>query len=137
MSTYKTFRVFGEEIEILIDGNTSKGTVTVLTQTSPPGGGPPLHSHTYEDETFTVLQGEFELFDGTSWQPLPKGQAFFAPRGGVHSFRNSGTTEGKMLIYASPAGMDDYLEQISPLSVPNDLEELKKISQRFGIQFVE
>ncbi|HEX4021366.1 MAG TPA: cupin domain-containing protein [Acidobacteriaceae bacterium] len=136
MAAIKTFKVLGETVEILVNRQVSGGGAAVMTQLSPPGGGPPPHVHTREDETFTVLEGEFELFDGTAWRSLRRGEVFFAQRGKPHAFRNSGSTDGKMLIFISPAGFEEYLEEISPLAMPQDMEKLQQISERFGIRFV-
>lgn len=135
MPVLKSFPVFGEQVEVLIDGKTSDGLVAVVTQVSPPGGGPPPHLHTREDETFTVVEGEFEIFNGTSWVPLRQGESFFGPRGITHTFRNSGKTVGKIHVVVHPAGMDEYLERISVLRMPEDHEELTRISDAYGISF--
>jgi quercetin dioxygenase-like cupin family protein len=131
----KSFTVLGEPVEILVDSQMTNGAFTVLTQTSPPGGGPPPHSHTREDEIFTVLEGDFELFDGTKWNPLPQGASARGARGGVHAFRNCGETPGKMQIIVSPAGFEKYLEEISPLTLPQDMHRLLQISECHGITF--
>ena len=106
----KKFEVLGEPVEILVDGEQSQGSMIILRQTCPPGGGPPPHRHTLEDESFTVADGEFEVFDGSAWHPLPRGEVYFSRRGSVHGFRNSGTTTGRILVSASPAGMENYLQ---------------------------
>jgi hypothetical protein len=41
-----------------------------------------------------------------------------------------------MLIFVSPAGLEKYLEEISPLSVPDDMRQVLAISERYGISFV-
>jgi hypothetical protein len=60
-----------------------------------------------------------------------------AKRGGVHTFRNAGTTTGKMLVFVTPAGMEKYLDEISVLTIPQDVEQLMAISVRPGIAFVQ
>ncbi len=135
MAPVKTFKVFGEPVEVLVSGEMTGGLSTTLTQTSPPGGGPPPHLHLNEDETFFVLEGEYEfLWDG-EWHPIAHGETVFARRGSVHTFRNAGTTTGKILIFVAPAGLDKYLEEISPLAIPQDMAELLAISERYGISF--
>ncbi len=131
----KSFTVLGEPVEILADGQMTNGAFAVLTQTSPPGGGPPPHSHAREDEIFTVLSGDFELFDGTKWHPLPQGASARGVRGGVHAFRNCGDADGTIQITAWPAGFEKYLEEISPLTLPQDMDRLLQISERHGITF--
>ena len=132
----KSFKVFGEPVSILVTGEMSGGRVAVVTQVSPRGGGPPPHVHTREDETFTVLDGEFEIFDGLVWHPLHAGDSYFAERGKAHTFRSVGPKDGTIHVVVSPAGMDEYLEHISRLSIPQDLPELTRISEEFGVSFL-
>jgi hypothetical protein len=56
-------------------------------------------------------------------------------RGAVHTFRNSGPGPGKILIVISPAGFEKYLEEISVLSIPQDMPQLRAISDRYGVKF--
>ncbi len=135
MQAETTFNVFGDPVEVIVAAEATNGTFSVVTQTCQPGGGPPPHRHTKEDEVFTTLEGEFELFDGTSWHPLPRGGVRYALRGSVHTFRNSGSSVGKILIVATPGGLDRYLRDISPLVMPNDLANLITISNPYGITF--
>ena len=135
MKPLKSFTVLGEPVEVLVDGQMTNGAFSVITQTSPPGGGPPPHSHANEDEIFTAIDGDFELFDGTAWHPLPQGSTTRALRGGVHSFRNSSGRHAKMQVIISPAGFEEYLEEISPLALPQDLDKLLQISAEYGITF--
>ena len=137
MNAVKTFKVFGEPVEVLVSGEMTGGLSATITQTSPPGGGPPPHSHTREDETFFVLEGEYELLQDGAWNKIPGGRAVHAKRGGVHTFRNAGATTGKMLIFVAPAGMEKYLEEISLLSVPQDMAQLLAISERYGVSFAQ
>jgi quercetin dioxygenase-like cupin family protein len=135
MHGLKTFKVLGEPIEILIPGEATGGLSTTLTQTSPPGGGPPPHSHVHEDETFYVLEGEYQFLQDGQWLKPTPGQAVYAKRGSVHTFRNVGTGTGKMLIFITPSGIEKYFEEISSLSIPEDMARLLAISERYGISF--
>ncbi len=135
MSAVKTFKVFGEPVEVLVPGELTGGRSTTTTQISPPGGGPPPHMHTNEDETFYVLEGEYEFLQDGAWRKVEPGRAIQAMRGSVHTFRNCGTTHGKMLVFISPSGLEKYLEEISVLSIPDDIEKLLAISERYGISF--
>ena len=95
MSPVKTFKVFGEPVEVLVSGEMTGGLSTTLTQTSPPGGGPPPHLHLNEDETFFVLEGKYEFLRDGEWHAIAHGETVLAKRGSVHTFRNAGTTTGK------------------------------------------
>jgi quercetin dioxygenase-like cupin family protein len=122
--------VFGEPVEILISGEMTGGRSATLTQTSPPGGGPPSHSHLNEDETFYVLEGEYEFLLDGEWRRSIPGQAIQVMRGSVHTFRNVGAASGKMLVFISPAGLGKYLEEISTPSVSEDMPQILAISDR-------
>lgn len=136
MKPLRTFKVFGEPVEVLTDSQLTGGKSATLTQTSPPGGGPPPHMHQHEDETFFVLEGDYEFLTGGVWKPVPAGETVHALRGSVHTFRNAGSTAGRILVFVAPAGMEKYLEEISPLSIPDDMPQILAISERYGISFV-
>lgn len=135
MEPIKSFPVFGEPVDILVSGEMTGGSSTTMIQTSPPGGGPPPHSHRYENETFFVIDGEYEFLDDGVWRRVEPGQTVHKSPGSLHTFRNVGTTVGKMLVFVTPAGFEKYLEEISPLSMPQDLVKVLAISERFGISF--
>jgi len=135
MSPIRTFHVFGERIDVVVDFATSNGASATIIQHVPAGGGPPPHSHTKEDETFTILEGEFEVLKDGNWQPVAKGEAAYGPRGLVHTFRNTGTSPGRVLIFITPAGFENYLEAISPLSPATDMPKILEISSKYGITF--
>jgi quercetin dioxygenase-like cupin family protein len=135
MKPVKTFDVFGEPAEILVNGAMSKGTAAVLVQMNSPGSGPPPHRHTNEDETFTVLEGDFEFFSDGRWSRIPVGEVVFAPRGFVHTYRNAGTSTGRILVFVSPSGFEDYLEEVGSFSPATDMAKIIEISARYGISF--
>ncbi len=92
--------------------------------------------HTLEDETFTVLQGELEIYDGVTWHSLHQGESYFVERGTPHSFRSVGPSDGKLHVVISPSGIEAFLEQISPLSVPADMAELVRIAKSYEVSFL-
>jgi uncharacterized cupin superfamily protein len=134
MPVLKSFRVFGDPVEINADGANGT-TLNAGTQTCQPGGGPPPHLHLYEDEFFLPVYGKFEMFDGDSWTPLTT-SGHFAGRGTVHTFRNCGQTEGKISFICTPGRFPEYMELISTLSLPQDMQKLVDLSAGYGITFV-
>jgi quercetin dioxygenase-like cupin family protein len=136
MKPVKTFKVFGETVEILVTSESTNNSFCMLVQTSPPGGGPPPHFHRFEDEIFTVVEGEYEIFDDKRWTRLPPGEHAHTLRNQPHTFRNCGKTEGKMLCVAIDGRLDEYLEAISPLEIPKDMPQILEISEKYGIAFL-
>jgi quercetin dioxygenase-like cupin family protein len=135
MTAVKSFPVLGDHVDMLVTQDMTGGASATLVETSPPGGGPPPHQHQNEDETFFVVEGEYEFLVDGQWVKASTGDSCYRARGTVHTFRNCGATTGKILIFVTPGGFQSYLEEISPLSVPDDLAKLIEISNRYGIAF--
>jgi quercetin dioxygenase-like cupin family protein len=135
MTAIKSFPVLGDHVDMLVTQDMTGGASATLLETSPAGGGPPPHQHQNEDETFFVVEGDYEFLVDGQWVKASPGDSFYRGRGTVHTFRNCGTTAGKVLIFVTPGGFQSYLEEIPPLSVPDDLRKLLEISSRYGISF--
>lgn len=131
-----TIPIFGEKIEILVSSTESNNALVVAVQTSPPGGGPPVHRHLREEEVFTVLEGEYEVFNGVDWVPVKTGETALSPRGHFHGFRNVGQGAGKMMFFTNHGGLDEYFQLISTLQLPADMEQFKAISDHFGYEYL-
>ena len=135
MTAIKSFPVLGDQVDMLVTQDMTGGASATLIEASPPGGGPPPHQHQNEDETFFVVEGDYEFLVDGQWIKASAGDSFYRARGTVHTFRNCGATTGKILIFVTPGGFQSYLEEISPLSVPADMATLLAISARYGISF--
>ncbi len=133
MQPVKHLNVFGEEIDILVNGTMTNGASAVMIQYTKPGGGPPPHSHTREDETFIALEGEFELLTDGQWIKAPVGEIFFAQRGGIHTFHNVGTTPGRMLVFIGPAGLENFFERVSGLTPDRDMPRILEALNEYGL----
>jgi quercetin dioxygenase-like cupin family protein len=133
LSPIKTIQVLGEPVELLQSGEMTNGMSAMMLQVSQPGGGPPPHKHTHEDELFFVVQGEYEFLRDGEWIKVAQGESAHAQRGSVHAFRNCGTTEGRMLFIVTPSGLERYFEELAAFSLPQDMEQIKAVSARYGI----
>jgi glyoxylate utilization-related uncharacterized protein len=135
MSSIKTLTVFGDRVDVFVDSAISSGLSSTLVQHVQPGGGPPPHSYTNEDETFVALDGDFELLMDGQWHPLPAGEAAYAQRGSKHTFRNSGKTIGRIMVIVTPGGFEKYLQEIGSYSPAMHMPKIIEISNRYGITF--
>lgn len=131
----KRFSVFGDPVEVLVSSQASNGAFSSIIQTTMPGGGPPPHIHEREDELFLALDPGLELFNGQEWFPIQPGCPQYSLRGQLHAFQNGGTAPARILIVATPGGLDEYLEKISVVNMPADESLLYQISDVFGITF--
>lgn len=59
----KELRAFGNVLSVLLSGEYTNGTLSVMSEVTPPGGGPPLHVHSHEDEIFLVSEGWISYFE--------------------------------------------------------------------------
>ena len=80
-SAGKIIRAFGDEVTIHLGGTDTGGQLTMWTEVTPPGGGPPPHYHLNEDEWFFPLEGHVEFLKDNAWTEVPIGSAVFMPRG--------------------------------------------------------
>jgi len=136
----ETFTVLGgDEITIKAGGKDTAGAFTVVETTTPPQAGPPPHIHTREDETFYILDGEFEFHVGGTTIQAETGAFVMAPRNIPHRFQNVGETPGKLLIVCQPAGFENFVEEFAtlPPDQPPDFEKMAALGQKYGIEFVQ
>ena len=134
------YKAFGDEIRLLISGAESGGKFTLFVDTTPPGGGPPLHYHENEDECFYVLEGKAEFYKDSQWIAASAGSSAFMPKGCVHTFRNCGDVALKLLVHASPAGFEIFFSRCAEeFKNPNgpDMQRIMQISAEHGINFVK
>ena len=86
--------------------------MTMTLAVCPPGQGPGLHSHRETYETFTVLEGEFEVRwndDGGEREVLRQFDTISIPPGVCRAFRNIGREEGilQVIITGGVHNMND------------------------------
>jgi quercetin dioxygenase-like cupin family protein len=136
----RVLHAFGEEVAILLDGEGTGGKLTVWTEITPPGGGPPPHYHVNEDETFHVLEGRVAFLAEVEWHEVGVGGAAFMPRGVVHTFRNAGDQPSRMLISTTPSGIEKFFarsaEEFAKPGGP-DMARIVQIGLEHGIHFVQ
>lgn len=76
----------------------------------PPGGGPSLHRHPYE-EVFLVQEGTATFTAGDDMIEVGGGQVVVVPAGVAHKFVNSGTGRLRQVdIHASERFVTEWLE---------------------------
>ena len=132
----KKVNVLGIPMVIRISGRDTGGTVSVVESHDVTGGGPPLHIHYREDETFQVLEGEYEWHVGDKKFTAQKGATIFAPRGIPHTYRYTGKTPGRLMCIITPSGFEGFFEEISALSPQQqqDIPGVIAIGRKYGLE---
>lgn len=104
----------GDRVTFLVTGAQSGGACFICEVMVPPGGGPPPHIHHREEESFYMLQGTLTIQVGGQTLQASPGDFVHLPRGVVHSFRNDGKVDAKMVVTVSPgnpAGVEKFFEE--------------------------
>lgn len=107
--------IFGDLVSIKVSGDETGNRYTVMTSTTPPLGGPPLHTHVSDFETFYIVDGTF-LFelDGEEVH-ANTGDVVQIPPGVRHLYQNIGAEPGRMLLVVAPAGLDEFFIELDAL----------------------
>ena len=140
----RTIAVVGDVYRFMATGEDTNGKYAMWEAIVPPGGGPPPHVHSREEESFYVLEGEITFQIGERRVVATAGMFANMPVGTPHSFRNESTQPAKMIISVAPAGLENMFFEIGvPLSegstsaLPPTKEEIEKlltIAPRYGIE---
>ncbi len=135
-----TYSVVSDVYRVLATAGDTGGALGLIDAIVPPGGGPPPHVHTREDEFFYILEGEITFYIESASAKAPiiarAGTFLFAPRNQKHRFRNETAKPARMLFGVLPGGMEklfvDAGTQLSPgLTTPAPVSEpdLIKLAQ--------
>src|ERR1700747_2309301 len=94
----RTVAVVGDVYRFLATGEDTGGQYALWEAIVLPGGGPPPHVHSPEEEGFSVLEGEITFLVGD--KRLVAGPGTFAnmPVGTLHAFKNECGRPARMLI---------------------------------------
>ena len=81
-----------------------------------PAGAQP-HFHRTIGESFFVISGAVQLFDGSTWLDGRSGDFVFVPEGGLHGFRNeSGEPASLLILFVPGAPREAYFEGLVELA---------------------
>ena len=93
----------------LIGADHGGAGVCVIFVDAPPGGGPSLHKHPYE-ELFIVLEGEVTFLAGDDEVRARGGDIVIVPPNTPHEFTNSGDQPLRQIdIHVSPTFSTEWL----------------------------
>jgi mannose-6-phosphate isomerase-like protein (cupin superfamily) len=82
-----------------------------------PPAGPTPHFHRTFSESFYILSGTVQLFDGNQWRSAVPGDFMFVPEGGVHAFRHESGEPASMLILFTPgAPREGFFEELGEIA---------------------
>jgi quercetin dioxygenase-like cupin family protein len=121
------FKVLSEE---------TNGAYAILEQKIPAGHGPPLHVHRHETEIFYILDGQFEVIIDGRTVPAPPGALVVGPRNIPHTFRNVGSTDGRLLLTVIPGHFANYFIEVDGMD-DGDLAAIRALAAKYDVEFLE
>ena len=140
----RTIAVVGDVYRFLATGEDTNGRYAQWEAIVPPGGGPPPHIHSREEEGFYILEGEITFQIGEERIVATAGMFANMPVGVRHAFKNESNEPARMLISIAPAGLErmffecgvsvDQGATTAPLPTPAEIEKLLEIAPRYGIE---
>lgn len=145
-SKENSYWYIGHLMSILLTSNQTDGRYALLRATERKGLEPPPHTHTKEDETFLILEGEAIYKVGDLSFNAKQGDVVFLPKKIQHSFQIQSETL-ETLILLTPGGFENYFIEMSkpaeglrlpPLPQgPPDIKKLIITASKYGIKFAK
>jgi quercetin dioxygenase-like cupin family protein len=140
----RTVAVVGDVYRFLATGEDTNGKYALWEAVVPPGGGPPPHVHSREEEGFYVLEGEITFTVNGERVVATAGMFANMPVGTLHSFKNESGQAARMLISVAPAGLEKMFFEVGvPLAegattalspTQEEIEKLLAVAPRYGIE---
>jgi quercetin dioxygenase-like cupin family protein len=140
----RTLAVVGDVYRFLATGDDTNGQYALWEAVVPPGGGPPPHVHSREEEGFYVLEGEITLHVGDKRLVASAGMFVNMPVGTPHSFKNESDRPARVLISVAPAGLEQMFFEVgaplaegataAPPPQKEEIEKLLAVAPSYGIE---
>ena len=140
----RTIAVVGDVYRFLATGDDTNGKYALWEAIVAPGGGPPPHVHSREEEGFYILEGEITFRIGDERIVATAGMFANMPVGTPHSFKNESDKPAKMLISVAPAGLEHMFFEVGVPVVQGattaapptkaEIEKLLAVSPKYGIE---
>jgi quercetin dioxygenase-like cupin family protein len=140
----RTIAVVGDVYRFLATGDDTAGRYATWEAIVPPGGGPPPHVHSREEEWFYVLDGEITFQAGDDRRTVAAGGFVHMPIGTPHAFKNESNQTARMLITVVPAGLEQMFFEVGQPVEPGakttgppsheEIEKLLAAAPKYGIE---
>lgn len=140
----RTIAVVGDVYRFLATGDDTNGKYAMFEAIVPPGGGPPPHVHSREEEGFYIIEGEITFTINGEKVVAKAGMFANMPVETPHSFKNESHKPAKMLISVAPAGLEKMFFEVGvPLAegattalppTKAEIEKLVAVAPGYGIE---
>jgi quercetin dioxygenase-like cupin family protein len=122
------FKITGEDTDGRFDY--VEGTIRYL-------GGPPMHIHHFQDETFYVVEGALHFKVGEEAFDLEAGDFAYIPRGVAHGYVNMKRESVRGLGIFVPGGFDRFMDAVGQLPPgPPAPDKMRELGEKYGQEVV-
>ena len=128
--------------EVKASSDETRGELTVMQMTIPPGMGPPPHTHPGGESVY-VLDGRVRYHIGDEVHEAGPGSFFHIPADTVENFEPADDNPIRILVVYTPGGIDKFFAEVGepaerrelpPRSeTPPDLERIARIGAKHGL----
>ena len=138
--------VLGELATYKTTSEQTGGAYSLFEVTTPPGAGPPPHVQHREDESFYVLEGQFEFSNGEETLRVGAGSLLYFPKGTLHAHKNVGEGVARMLVTQTPGGLYEHffeeagvpgtnLSSAPAAPTPEELQKMVELGRKYGTEY--
>jgi quercetin dioxygenase-like cupin family protein len=137
----------GELAIIHATGKETHGRYAMVELYATKEGEAPWHVHHREDEAFYIMEGEITVYVGEKVIKGRPGDFIFAPKDVPHMYTVDTPGHARILMVFSPAGFEGFVRGTSvqakslvpplPETINIDYEQVVKLAEQFGAEFVE
>ncbi|GGF32809.1 cupin domain-containing protein [Subtercola lobariae] len=140
----------GSLATVPLNSSATGNTLAVIEHRGDRGYNAPMHRHTFDDETFIVLDGSIHaVVDGEIYKAAA-GSTLYLPKGTSHGFVVE-SAKAHFLTVHTPGGFDTFTAEVGttvtiddptqpqtppPGIPPTTREELTTIAAKYGIEIV-
>jgi mannose-6-phosphate isomerase-like protein (cupin superfamily) len=111
----------GVRITVKLRAEDTGGAYAVFQDFVLPAAGPGLHTHTREDESLFVLEGEVRATVGERTVDVGPGTLVHMPLGVPHGFQNVSDKPARLLMTYTPGGFERYFLETGKSARPDDV----------------
>jgi mannose-6-phosphate isomerase-like protein (cupin superfamily) len=140
--------VLDELVTCKLTSEQTGGAYSLFEVTTQPDGGVLPHVQHREDESFYVLEGEYEFMIEGRTIRAGASSLLYVPKGTLHAHKNVGEGAGRMLVSQTPGGLYElFFEEVgeevpSKVVVPSvgkgspGVARIVTTAARYGIEIV-
>ena len=119
-----TYDLGNDTFKLLLKGKDNQHNLTLIHSEIPPQKGSPLHRHQEFEEAYYLLEGQLDIVLDHHHQSIQAGTLVYVPRHTHHRYFNPTEKHAKILIWAAPGGIEDYIIALSEAKSPQEAEQI-------------